>query len=136
MSSQSSISSELSLGSNAVPEEEAEDEAEDAEDDASPPALALLLLLLLLLEPFPLPAAATGDDAEDFFARIRLAAGVALARGCTAGLASIVARPRSAEPAGVELVDRGGVDCVSEADHERERERESVDDADAAACDD
>lgn len=105
MSSQSSISSELSLGSNVVPEEEADDEAEAAEDedeDASPPALALLLLLLLL--PFPLPAAATTCDADEegFFERIRRAAGVALARGCTACFASIAVRPWSTEPARVD----------------------------------
>ena len=94
MSSQSSISSELSLGSKAVPDEEAEDEEEDEDEDASPPALALLLL-----EPVPLPAAATDKGEEEFLARIRLAAGAALARGCTAGFASIVARPWSAEPA-------------------------------------
>ena len=105
MSSQSSISSELSLGSNVVPEEEADDEAEaDEDEEASPPALALLLLLLLLLLlPFPLPAAATcDDDDEGFFARIRKAAGVALTRVCTACFASIVVRPWSAEPAGVD----------------------------------
>lgn len=93
MSSQSSISSELSLGSNAVPAEEADeaDEEADDDDDAPPPALPPLLLL-----PFPLPAAATGDEG----ACIRLAAAVPLARGFTAGFASIVARPWSAEPAG------------------------------------
>lgn len=129
MSSQSSISSELSLGSNAVPEEEAEVEAEDDEDDASPPALALLLLL-----PFPLPAAATGDDDEEFFARIRLAAGVALARGCPAGFAIIVARPWSAEPAGVDWwIGRDGL-CESDDDDKRGRgrERETSVDVDAA----
>lgn len=103
MSSQSSISSELSLGSNVVPEEEAEEdaEAEDEDEDASPPALALLLLLL----PFPLPAAAMTceSDEEGFFERIRRAAGVALARGCTACFASIAVRPWSTEPARVEL---------------------------------
>jgi len=87
LSSQSSISSELSLGSKVEADEEEEDADED-EEEASP-AAAL---------PFPLSVAAAAAVFRD--GRIRLAPAVALALCCTHGLASIVARPCwSAEPA-------------------------------------